>query len=134
MTDPTDPTDWTEDELRRVGDAEELQVGSHRRDGSLRPFVTIWVVHAAGALYVRSAHGTGNPWYARALRSGTGRIRAGGLERDVAFEDAGSPSRADHAAIDTAYHRKYDRYGPRIVGAVVGAHAAAGTIRLLPRA
>ena len=133
MSNPAGRTGWTPDDLRRLGDAEELLISSRRRDGSLRPFVTIWVVRTGESLYVRSAHGADNPWYARALRSGTGRIRAGGLERDVAFEDAGSPDRTDHASIDTAYHRKYDRYGPRIVGPVVGAHAAACTIRLLPQ-
>lgn len=35
---------WTDDELRRVGRAEELQVFTLRRDGTLRPPVTIWVV------------------------------------------------------------------------------------------
>jgi hypothetical protein len=38
-----------------------------------------------------------------------------------------------HAAIDAAYHAKYDRYGPRIVGSVVGPDAEAVTIRLVPR-
>ncbi len=38
-----------------------------------------------------------------------------------------------HAAIDAAYHSKYDRYGPRIVGSVVGPDAEAVTIRLVPR-
>ena len=37
-----------------------------------------------------------------------------------------------HAGIDAAYHTKYDRYGPAIVGSVVGAKAAPATIRLLP--
>ena len=47
-------------------------------------------------------------------RSGTGC----GLEPDSGF----------HAA----YHAKYDRYGPRIVGSVVGPNAEAVTIRLVP--
>jgi hypothetical protein len=38
-----------------------------------------------------------------------------------------------HAAIDAAYHSKYDRYGPKIVGTVVGPDAATVTIRLVPR-
>jgi hypothetical protein len=38
-----------------------------------------------------------------------------------------------HAALDAAYHAKYNRYGPRIVGSVTGAHAAVGeTLRLVP--
>ena len=43
------------------------------------------------------------------------------------------PDSVVHDAIDAAYHTKYDRYGPRIVGTVVGP-AADVTIRLIPQA
>ena len=122
-------TTWTDDELARIGAAEELQIASRRRDGSLRPFITIWVVRQGDGIYVRSAQGPENGWFVRALASGDGRIRAGGVERDVSFE------RADGSldgAVDDAYHAKYDRYGPRIVGTVVGAEAARTTLRLVP--
>lgn len=122
---------WTSDELARIGGAEELQLASARPDGSLRPFVTMWVVRAGDDLYVRSAYGPDNPWYRRAKASGSGRIRAGGTERDVGFAEADPGA---HAAIDAAYHAKYDRYGPRIVGSVVGPAAAAVTIKLVPQA
>ena len=79
---------WTDDELRRIGAATELQIASRRRDGSLRSYVTIWTVRADDSLYVRSAYGTGNPWFRRATASGTGRIRVAGLERDVTFTPA----------------------------------------------
>ncbi len=120
---------WSEADLRRIGDAQELGIASTRSDGTLRPFVTIWVVRVGDELYVRSAYGSDNPWFSRARSSGTGRIRAGGVERDVAFAEAAPDS---HAEIDAAYHAKYDRHGPAIVGTVVGT-AAANTIRLLPR-
>jgi hypothetical protein len=122
---------WTDDDLTAVGTAEELELASHRPDGSLRPYVMMWVVRAGDELYVRSAHGRGNGWYRRATASGTGRIRAGGVERNVAFADADP---GVHASIDAAYHAKYDRYGPRIVGSVVGLAAADVTIRLAPQA
>lgn len=121
-------TTWTEDELQRIGAAEELQLASRRRDGTLRPYVTIWVVRAADDLYVRSAYGPDNPWYRRARASGTGRIRAGGIERDVVFAEADA---AAHAGVDAAYHAKYDRHGPQLVGTVVGPQAEQVTIRLL---
>jgi hypothetical protein len=124
---------WTDDELRRVGNAAELQIASRRRDGSLRPYVTIWTVRAGDHLYVRSAYGTGNPWFRRATASGTGRIRAGGIERDVTFTPASELDAATHAAVDAAYHAKYDRYGQQIVGTVTGAHAAPVTLRLVPQ-
>ena len=121
---------WTEDELRRIGAATELQIASRRRDGSLRPYVTIWTVRASDDLYVRSAYGTGNPWFRRATTSAIGRIRAGGIERDVSFAPVDEADAKTHAEIDAAYHAKYDRYGPQIVRAVTGPHAAAGTLRL----
>ena len=122
-------TRWTDDELRRIGDAEELQLASARADGSLSSYVTMWVVRIGDELYVRSAHGPDNPWFRRAKANGVGRIRAGGVERAVTFGEAAADV---HAAIDAAYHRKYDRYGPTIVGTVVGTKAAAVTIRLTP--
>jgi len=124
-------SDWTADDLTRIGAAEELQVSSTRADGSLRPYVTIWVVRAGDDIYIRSAYGSNNPWFVRATKSGTGRIRAGGVEKDVTFASADP---AAHAAIDAAYHAKYDHYGPKIVGTVTGPDAEATTFRLVPRA
>jgi hypothetical protein len=125
---------WADDELRRIGAATELQITSRRRDGSLRPYVTIWTVRAGDGLYVRSAYGTGNPWFRRATASGTGRIRAAGLERDVTFTPASELDAGTQAAVDAAYHAKYDRYGPQIVGTVTGPHATPVTLRLVPQA
>ena len=122
---------WTSDELTRIGRAQELQIASLRPDGTLRPYVTIWLARVGDDIYVRSAYGSTNPWFVRAQRTGAGRIRAGGVERDVVFGEADPDV---HADIDAAYHTKYDRYGPAIVGSVVGDQAVAVTIRLLPRA
>ena len=55
---------------------------------------------------------------------------AGGVEQDVTFADATPDA---HSAIDAQYHAKYDRYGPRIVGTVVGPEVHNVTIRLVPR-
>lgn len=123
-------TRWTTEELDRIGDAKELRIASLRTDGTLRPYVTVWVVRVGDELYVRSAYGPNNPWYRRAKASGSGRIRAGGLERDVTFAD---PAQDRHADIDTAYHAKYDRHGRAIVATVVGDQAAKTTIRLTLR-
>lgn len=122
---------WTSDDLNRIGTAEELQVASLRPDGTVRPFVTIWVVRVGDDLYVRSAYGANNPWFRRARAGGAGRVRAGGVERDVTFEEPGPEV---HAGIDKAYHAKYDRHGPAIVGTVVGPDAARVTLRLMPPA
>jgi hypothetical protein len=121
---------WTTGELDAIGAADELAIATRRGDGTLRPFVTIWVVRDGDELYVRSAYGPDNPWYRRAKAGGGGRIRAGGVERDVTFVDVGT---GRSGSIDAAYHAKYDRYGPAIVGSVVGDKAAPSTLRLVAR-
>ena len=125
----TSTTTWTPDEIERVGTSTELELASRRADGSLRPFTTMWVAGVGDDLYVRSAGGPDRPWYRSAVASGRGRIRAGGIERDVTF---GQPDHDIHAALDDAYHEKYDRYGPGPVGHVTGPDAVAVTLRLLP--
>jgi len=130
MAGTNETTTWAPEELQRIGAAEQIRLASRRLDGSLRPFVTMWVVRAGGDLYVRSAYGPDNPWYRRAAASGVGRIRAGGIERDVSFAQAASEAQGD---IDAAYHAKYDRHGPRIVGSVVGPSAHRVTVRLVPQ-
>jgi hypothetical protein len=52
------------------------------------------------------------------------------VERDVAFEEPG-PDAA--ARVSAAYHAKYDRYGPAMVGTVVSSEAERTTLRLEPR-
>jgi hypothetical protein len=120
---------WSDDELRRAGDATELQLAPRRTDGTLRTYTTMWVIRVGDDLYVRSAGGPDRPWYRHALASGTGRIRAGGVQADVTFGQAAPDT---NEAVDAAYHSKYDRYGPQIVGSVVGAAAHRVTIRLVP--
>ncbi|MBW0253786.1 DUF2255 family protein [Cellulomonas sp. PS-H5] len=120
---------WTAVELERIGRAEELRLASSRPDGALRPAVTIWVVRVGDDLVVRSAYGPGSGWFRRAQASGRGRVEAGGVTRDVRFE-AADPAARD--AVDAAYHAKYDRFGPRIVGSVVGPQGVDVTLRLVP--
>src|SRR5204862_756396 len=100
---------WSSDQLRRVGDAIELQLAPRRSDGTPRSFTTMWVVRVRDDLYVRSAGGPARPWYRHARANDNGRIRAGGVERDVTFGEAAPDVQA---AIDAAYHAKYDATGP----------------------
>lgn len=120
---------WTADELDRIGRATELAVASRRADDTLSPYVTIWGVRSGDNIYIRSAYGPGNGWYRRAKARQAGRLRAGGVERDVQFSE---PAADVQPAIDAAYHEKYDQYGPQIVGTVTGPSAAAVTFRLVP--
>lgn len=121
-------TTWTAQELDRIGQAGELQLATRRHQGGISRYVTMWVVRAGDNLYVRSAYDPDNPWYRRARAAKAGRIRAGGLERPVTFETADA---AVQDAIDAAYHAKYDRYGPQIVGSVTGPDARNVTVRLV---
>lgn len=123
-------TAWTEEQLARIGGADELRIASTREDGSLRPAVTIWVVRAGDALFVRSGFGRGNGWFRRALVTHEGRVEAGGVEADVRFEET-APD--DQAGVDDAYHGKYDHYGARYVDPVTSAESRGATFRLLPR-
>jgi hypothetical protein len=123
-------TGWTSDQLDRIGSAQELQIASLRRDGTLRSPRTIWVVRVGDDLYVRSMNGRGGGWFPGTQVRHQGHIRAGGVERDVTFADA-DPDRND--AIDAAYRDKYRRYGERIIGSVVNPEARAATVKLIPR-
>lgn len=121
---------WTDDELRHIGGATELRLAPRRSDGMLRTYTTMWVVSVEDELYVRSAGGQDRPWYRHALATGTGRIRVGGVEREVVF-DAADPRVLE--AIDAKYHAKYDCYGPGPVSHVTGPDAHSVTIRLVHR-
>jgi hypothetical protein len=123
-------TAWTSDELSKIAAAEELQLAPLRRDGTLRNPVTIWVVRHGDDLYVRSAYGPGAAWFRGAQVRHEGRIQAGGVDKDVAFE-AADPAVADQ--LDAAYRAKYHRYGAQYVDLVVSPEARALTIKLIPR-
>lgn len=124
-------TGWNQDELAAVGAAEELRIASHRADGSLRTFVPIWHAVVDGVLYVRSAYGPQNGWYRRAARAGAGRISAGGVERDAAFEVI-DPDAPVHDDIDAELLRKYASY-PAYVAPIVTDESRTATLRIDPR-
>jgi hypothetical protein len=126
----TGPTTWTDDELTRIGDAEELDIIASSPDGSPGRPTSVWVVRVGNDLYVRSWRGASGHWYQRARASGEGRVRADGVESDVRFT-APDPRRRD--AIDQAYRSKYGRHGDTYVGPMVGEQAAATTLQLVPR-
>ncbi|MFL5806545.1 MAG: DUF2255 family protein [Roseiflexaceae bacterium] len=123
---------WTSDELTKIGAAEELRIASLRADGTLRKPVTIWVVRHGDNLYVRAYKGPDAAWFRGTQVRHQGHIRAGGVERDVAFVEEAD---ADlNGQIDNAYRTKYRRYDARYVDLMVAAAARAATIKLVPRA
>jgi hypothetical protein len=122
-------TGWTGDELAKIGSAQELEIASARRDGSLRNPRTIWVVRVGDDLYVRSMNGRAGGWFPGTQVRHEGQIRAGGVDKDVTFADA-EPDLNDQ--IDAAYREKYRRYGPSVIGSVLNPEAQAATIKLVP--
>ncbi|WP_243063855.1 DUF2255 family protein [Humibacter sp. RRB41] len=122
---------WSEAELRTIGENDEVVLASRGSDGSLSTSATIWIVRAGDDVFVRSAHGSTNRWYKRAVAAGGGHVAIGDVARDVAFEDASAD--ADHAAIDAAYHAKYDgKYPKEYVDPVVDDLSHGATLRLIP--
>ena len=81
-------TGWTADELEKIATTDELEIASLRSDGTLGSKRTIWVVRVDDDLYVRSVNGRTSDWFRGTQRRHEGRIRAGGVEKDVTFVEA----------------------------------------------
>ena len=122
---------WTKDELQNIAAAEELELASRRRDGTLSNAVTIWVVRAGDDLYVRSWKGDGGAWFRATQARHEGHIDAGGVAKDVRFVAEAAVDINDQ--VDTAYRTKYRRHGGRYVDPMVAPTARATTIKLVPR-
>jgi hypothetical protein len=122
-------TDWTSEELAKIGAAEEVQITPLGRDGSPRKPVTVWVVRPGDDLYVRSVRGSSGHWFRGTQERHEGRIRAGGVQQDVTFVDA------DHSIdeVDAAYRAKYRRYAGSILNSVLTPEARSTTIKVVPR-
>ena len=123
---------WSHEELERIGRAGELRIATSRADGTLRPWVPIWVVCAGQQVYVRTWYRRHSGWFGHALHSGRARVRVPGVEADVVVEDAGDGPAELRASIDAAYRAKYGRDGGTSAGGMVTDDAAATTLRLIP--
>src|SRR5260370_42401415 len=122
-------TEWTSDQLAKVGRAEELQIASVGRNDKLRKPVTVWVVRHGDDLYVRSVRGRSAQWFRGTQERHEGWIRAGGVQQDVAFVDAG---RDIDEEVDAAYLAKYRRYTGNIINNVPTPEAPSTTIKRQP--
>jgi hypothetical protein len=123
-------TRWASDQLDKVGRAEEVQIASVGRDGTLGKPVTVWVVRHGDDLYVRSVRGKKAHWFRGTQERHEGRVRAGGVQQDVVFVDA------DHDIddeVDADYRAKYRRYAGSILNSVLTPEARATTMKLAPR-
>ena len=123
-------TQWTNDQLSKVGRAEEVQIASVGRDGALGKPVTVWAVRHGDDVYVRSVAGRSGHWFRSSQERHQGRIRAGSVQQDVTFVDA------DHdidGEIDDTYRAKYRRYAGSVLNSVLTPGARSTTMRLVPR-
>jgi hypothetical protein len=121
-------TAWTADDLRQIGETEELEIAPVRRNGEFRRRTPIWVVRVGDDLYVRAAYGAASGWHGVARASGRARIWAAGVERSVAVEDA-DPAVLD--AVDAGYRSKYASRYASIVDKINDAEHRQTTLRLV---
>jgi hypothetical protein len=120
---------WTNEELDKIAAADELELASTKRDGTLRKPVTIWVVRHGDDLYVRSVYGRGSSWFRGVQVRHEGHIRAGGVDKDVLLVETDDMN----DEIDAAYRAKYHRYAESIAGSIVSPEARTATLKLVPR-
>jgi hypothetical protein len=123
-------TEWTNDELNKIGTAEELRIAGLKADGTLRKPVIIWVVRVGDELYVRSVNGRSSAWFRGVQTRHEGRIQAGGVQKDVTFMEETDPDTNDQ--IDAAYRTKYGRYAANIIDSIISPQARSATLKLVP--
>lgn len=121
---------WSENELSKIGDADDLHIAPFREDGVTYGTPTwIWSVTVDDALYVRAYNGTKSRWYRAAMRQKAGRITAAGMTKEVTFETANG---AINKRIDDAYRAKY--HASPYLNPMIGPGARAATLKIVPRA
>lgn len=122
---------WTDEELKKIESAEELNLSSFRADGTLRNPVTMWVVRVGDDVFVRSVKGRTGPWFRGTQTRHKGRINAGGVQKDVLFME--EPDSELNEKIDAVYSHKYHHHPKEFVDSVLSDAARASTIRLVPQ-
>lgn len=123
-------TAWSNDELRKIAEADDLHVSPFREDGRTYGTPTwIWSVVVNDALYVRGYNGQKSTWYQAAVRQKAGRISVAGMTKEVIFEPVDG---AINDRIDAAYRAKYK--GSPYLSPMIGTRARAATVKITPRA
>jgi hypothetical protein len=120
---------WSKDELRKITESDDLHISPFREDGATYGTPTwIWSVVVDGNLYVRAYNGTNSSWYQAATKQNAGRVAAGGLTKEVAFEAVGGQI---DDSIDDAYRAKYQ--SSPYLKPMIGTRARSATVRIVPR-
>ena len=120
---------WSQDELRRIADSDDLHISPYREDGVTYGTPTwIWSVTVDAALYVRGYNGQRSRWYKAAVSQKAGRITAAGMTKEVTFEKVDG---SINNRIDDAYRAKYKR-SPYLVP-MISEQARSATVSITPR-
>jgi len=120
---------WSEDELRKIAETDDLHISVFREDGKTYGTPTwIWSVVVDGALYVRSYNGKNGRWYQSALKQKAGRISAAGIAKEVSLEPV---SGSINDSIDDAYRSKYA--SSPYLKPMISSRARDATLRVVPR-
>ena len=124
---------WSNDELTKTAEADDLHISPFREDGATYGTPTwIWSVAVNDALYVRAYHGQDSRWYRAAVRQKAGRITAAGMTKEVTFEPVDGPGTGPiNDRIDDAYRAKYK--GSPYLKPMIAAGARSATIKVVPR-
>ena len=122
-------TSWSKDELRKIGEGDDLHIAPFREDGMTYGTPTwIWSVVVDDSVYARGYNGQNSRWYQAAVRQKAGRIIAAGMTKEVAFEPVDGPI---NDRIDDAYRAKYR--GSPYLSPMIGARTRAATVKMMPR-
>ena len=122
-------TTWSQDELRKIAESDDLHIAPFREDGVTYGTPTwIWSVVVGDDLFVRAYNGETSRWYQAAMRQSAGRITAAGMTKEVTFEPVDGPI---NDRIDKAYRAKYR--SSEYLGPIIGSRARSATIKVMPR-
>ena len=120
---------WSRDELRKIGDTDDLHISPFREDGRTFGKPTwIWSVVVDDSVYVRAYNGKSSRWYQAAMRQKAGRITVAGMTKDVAFEPIDG---AIDDRVDEAYRARYQ--SSPYLAPMIGSRARAATVKVVPK-
>ena len=121
---------WSNDELRKIAEADGLLISPFREDGVTYGTPTwIWCVAVGEALYVRPFNGRKSRWYQAAVQQKAGRITVVGMTKEVTFESADGPI---NDLVDDAYLAKYS--GSLHLNWMCASGTRSATVKVIPRA
>jgi hypothetical protein len=122
-------SEWTPEEVRAIGQVEEVQLAPLAGDGTPLPAVTIWAVTDGSEVFVRSVHGTGARWYRHVRETGRAAFTAGEVSREVTFEPV---NEIKNQAVTDAYNAKYAAQPAEFRQPMVEGPSVGATLRVVP--